>query len=279
MTTLDGLDALVFTGGIGEHAATIRSRICERLRPIGIPAPALDEPIEGVDARTQSGPAVLVVHAREDVVIADAAARRRKTMKSGPIGHGAGDRVSPATHARFLTGRQRSLKVNDQGLWGFATMRHPDRRAGPRSPTTRAPEGPGPSWYQRQRPAFLRSLAQLARRGRTQRAAADRASASELRRTRNTSSPRTSTAAAAGRTRTRCPGSRPPAMALATRWVFPYCEPKTHQDVHVWSPMRTAWGTRSDLFYGASRPDARAIRPEPVGHQNARRRPGPTGRS
>jgi acetate kinase len=73
MTTLDGLDALVFTGGIGEHAATIRSRICERLRPIGIPAPAPDDPIEGVDARTQSGPTVLVVHAREDVVIADAA--------------------------------------------------------------------------------------------------------------------------------------------------------------------------------------------------------------
>ena len=40
-------------------------------------------------------------------------------MKSGPIGHGAGDRVSPATRARFLTGRQRSLKVNDQEALGI----------------------------------------------------------------------------------------------------------------------------------------------------------------
>ena len=62
-------------------------------------------------------------------------------------------------------------------------MRHPDQRAGPRSPTTRAPEGPGPSWYQRQRPAFLRSLAQASPARKDSASRQDRASASELRRT------------------------------------------------------------------------------------------------
>jgi acetate kinase len=33
---LGGLDALVFTGGIGEHSATVRERVCEGLEFIGI---------------------------------------------------------------------------------------------------------------------------------------------------------------------------------------------------------------------------------------------------
>ena len=33
---LDGIDALVFTGGIGEHAAVIRSKVCERLGWLGV---------------------------------------------------------------------------------------------------------------------------------------------------------------------------------------------------------------------------------------------------
>jgi acetate kinase len=33
---LGGLDTLVFTGGIGEHAATVRCRICEDLEFLGI---------------------------------------------------------------------------------------------------------------------------------------------------------------------------------------------------------------------------------------------------
>ena len=39
--TLGGLDALVFTGGIGEHSATLRARVCEGLQCLGI---ALDSP-------------------------------------------------------------------------------------------------------------------------------------------------------------------------------------------------------------------------------------------
>lgn len=33
---MGGVDALVFTGGIGEHAAVIRERVCEQLLWLGI---------------------------------------------------------------------------------------------------------------------------------------------------------------------------------------------------------------------------------------------------
>ena len=36
LTALGGLDALVFTGGIGEHAAAIRAMICEKLAWLGV---------------------------------------------------------------------------------------------------------------------------------------------------------------------------------------------------------------------------------------------------
>jgi acetate kinase len=35
-TTLEGLDCLVFTGGIGEHAAKVRALVCNRLRWLGL---------------------------------------------------------------------------------------------------------------------------------------------------------------------------------------------------------------------------------------------------
>ena len=75
-TTLPAIDALVFTGGIGEHASTVRASICERLRLLGVPA-VRDDPGETGDrvlARDPGGTAVLRVHAREDVEIARSAA-------------------------------------------------------------------------------------------------------------------------------------------------------------------------------------------------------------
>jgi acetate kinase len=36
VATLGGLDALVFTGGIGEHSATIRQRVCLQAAWLGI---------------------------------------------------------------------------------------------------------------------------------------------------------------------------------------------------------------------------------------------------
>jgi acetate kinase len=73
-TALPVLDAVVFTGGIGEHAAAIRSRICEGLALLGVPTVG-DEDVEGdaVLGRSPLGMAVLTVHAREDLVIADRA--------------------------------------------------------------------------------------------------------------------------------------------------------------------------------------------------------------
>jgi acetate kinase len=71
-TALPVLDAVVFTGGIGEHAAAVRYRICEGLALLGVPAIA-HGPVDGdaVVARASGGVAVLKVHAREDLVIAD----------------------------------------------------------------------------------------------------------------------------------------------------------------------------------------------------------------
>ncbi len=34
--SLDGIDVLVFTAGIGEHSASVRSAICQRLKFIGV---------------------------------------------------------------------------------------------------------------------------------------------------------------------------------------------------------------------------------------------------
>jgi acetate kinase len=74
-TALERLDAVAFTGGIGEHATNLRTAICERLSVLGIePVRPLDQGpdsvISGADARI----AVLRIAAREDMVIARQAA-------------------------------------------------------------------------------------------------------------------------------------------------------------------------------------------------------------
>ncbi|MGZ8512454.1 MAG: acetate/propionate family kinase, partial [Candidatus Limnocylindria bacterium] len=66
---LSSLDALVFTGGIGEHSVGLRRSIVRRLAALGVPQ-QLDE--AAADAVLTAGPPwVLVVSAREDRVIAD----------------------------------------------------------------------------------------------------------------------------------------------------------------------------------------------------------------
>jgi acetate kinase len=65
------LDALVFTGGIGEHAASVRSGIMGRLAPLGIRSvPAMDARNDAVISRPGSPVAILRIEAREDAVIA-----------------------------------------------------------------------------------------------------------------------------------------------------------------------------------------------------------------
>jgi acetate kinase len=73
---LGGLDALVFTAGIGENSAPVRSAVCERLRFLGLELDAEVNRAATPDA-TVSGPSssvqVLVLEAREDLVAARAA--------------------------------------------------------------------------------------------------------------------------------------------------------------------------------------------------------------
>ena len=70
-TTLPSVDAIVFTGGIGQHADTVTERIRERLHLVG---PTETSQVDGEDRidRPATGPAVLRIAAREDLVIADA---------------------------------------------------------------------------------------------------------------------------------------------------------------------------------------------------------------
>jgi len=75
-TALDGLDALVFTAGIGENSASVRAAICARLGFLGVEiddgvntAARPDASIAAAGTSVQ----VIVLEAREDVVAARAA--------------------------------------------------------------------------------------------------------------------------------------------------------------------------------------------------------------
>ena len=70
-TALPRLDALVFTGGIGENSASARSAIVRRLAPLGLPAlTATDVRNDAVISPLRTAVAVVRVEAREDAVIA-----------------------------------------------------------------------------------------------------------------------------------------------------------------------------------------------------------------
>jgi acetate kinase len=77
-TALRGLDALVFTAGVGEHSAVVRNAVCDRLGHLGV---VLDQKANkaAIPDATVSAPessvSVVVVQAREDVVAARAARR------------------------------------------------------------------------------------------------------------------------------------------------------------------------------------------------------------
>src|SRR3954467_8261617 len=77
---LRGLDLLVFSGGIGEHASAIRSRVCEPIAFLGI---ELDAARNDADAAVISSPAsrvtVRVVPTDEQLIIARAAYRLLRT--------------------------------------------------------------------------------------------------------------------------------------------------------------------------------------------------------
>ena len=69
---LGGLDTLVFTGGVGEHAASVRERICEGLDYLGI---SLDGERNRAHSAVASAPdsavTVRIMHADEELTIAE----------------------------------------------------------------------------------------------------------------------------------------------------------------------------------------------------------------
>lgn len=83
---MGGLDGLVFTGGVGEHAASIRADTCRDLAWIGVSIDEAANAATGDDDVEVSSPGAavrtLVIHAREDLVVADACRR----LMDAPVG-------------------------------------------------------------------------------------------------------------------------------------------------------------------------------------------------
>ena len=66
-----GIDGLVFTGGIGEHLAEVRARICDRLRWLGIDIdPRANAAGEERIAATSSQADIRVIRTDEELMIA-----------------------------------------------------------------------------------------------------------------------------------------------------------------------------------------------------------------
>jgi acetate kinase len=75
IAVLGGLDAVIFTGGVGENAAAVRAGACEGLRTLGIAIDCQKNALPSGDQPTaiqteDSAVAVLVIPSREDLEIA-----------------------------------------------------------------------------------------------------------------------------------------------------------------------------------------------------------------
>jgi acetate kinase len=71
---LDGLDALVFTAGIGENSSRVRAKVCKRLGFLCVELDANSNDNAVPDCLISAGAtAVHVVRAREELVAANAA--------------------------------------------------------------------------------------------------------------------------------------------------------------------------------------------------------------
>jgi acetate kinase len=74
-TSLGGLDALVFTAGVGERSADVRARVCRRLRFLGVELDEATNVSAAPDADVAaagSAVRIVVLGAREDIVVARA---------------------------------------------------------------------------------------------------------------------------------------------------------------------------------------------------------------
>lgn len=72
-----GLDALVFTGGVGEHAAEIRASICDGLQCLGVTLSPVANAEKAVFIHASSSKPVLVIHCDEE--------REMATMVKGVV--------------------------------------------------------------------------------------------------------------------------------------------------------------------------------------------------
>ena len=71
IAALDGLDLLVFTGGIGEHDAQVRAEICGGLSWLDISLdPAINQFSKDTISHSTSRCLVRVLHSQEDLQIA-----------------------------------------------------------------------------------------------------------------------------------------------------------------------------------------------------------------
>jgi acetate kinase len=89
LAVLGGVDAIVFTGGIGENCAPLRNDVCGQLGFLGLKlnlaqnaAPRLDQNVAAGDSRVQ----VLVIRADEDWEIASECHRLANAGQLQPAG-------------------------------------------------------------------------------------------------------------------------------------------------------------------------------------------------
>ncbi|MDQ6887647.1 MAG: acetate/propionate family kinase [Gemmatimonadota bacterium] len=90
-TSMNGLDALVFTGGVGEHAPRVRAAVCEGLAFLGV---TLDQPRneacvgDAILSDEHARVAVLVIRAQENWIIAQECLRVATDAFDLPCTHG-----------------------------------------------------------------------------------------------------------------------------------------------------------------------------------------------
>jgi len=92
--TLGGVDALVFTAGVGEHAAEIRKRVCENLNYLGLEIDRTANETCKPDADVAKPPSaarILVIATREDLTIM----RETRQLVGSLIGQSHGNEHAP----------------------------------------------------------------------------------------------------------------------------------------------------------------------------------------
>jgi len=95
---LGGLDGIVFTAGIGEHAAPVRAKVCRNLGWLGL---GLDEAANAADAQCISAPgskvSAWVIPTDEDQMIA---AHVAEALAPSPTGSAGGSGLAPSPSAK-----------------------------------------------------------------------------------------------------------------------------------------------------------------------------------